>query len=93
MRALAARIQEGRADLHLSVDELAERAAVPTSAIWRILDSECQGESPPEPSMLNRLAEALHRPREVLYVAAFLDTAGTDRTNPTNPARAAPAWL
>lgn len=40
MRALAAAIQDGRAQLHLTVDELAERSGVTSDDIWRLLGED-----------------------------------------------------
>jgi transcriptional regulator with XRE-family HTH domain len=72
MRALATAIQEARSDLHLSVDELAERAGIPAEAVWRLLDDGAGG-SGLEPVVLDRLARSLHRPCRLLYQAALLD--------------------
>jgi hypothetical protein len=40
MRALAAAIQDGRAQLHLTVDELAERSGITSDDIWRLLGED-----------------------------------------------------
>jgi transcriptional regulator with XRE-family HTH domain len=71
MRALATAIQEARADLHLSVDELAERAGLPAEQVWRLLDDDAG--SALEPVVIDRLARTLRRPCQLLYRAALLD--------------------
>ena len=87
MRALAFAIQEGRADLHLTVDELAERSGMSPGDLWRLLD---QGLSAPQAGRrtLDDLAEGLHQPPEVLYRAVLLDAGVTPPSGPVDP-----AWL
>ena len=87
MRALAVAIQDGRADLHLTVDELAERSGVASDEIWRLLgedlatpgpgegaaDARDRTEPPVDRTLLEGLAHGLHRSPEVLYRAALID--------------------
>jgi hypothetical protein len=73
MRALATTIQDGRADLHLSVDELAERCDLPVDDLWRLLGDEPVCLVQPALGTLNRLAVGLRQPRELLYRAALVD--------------------
>jgi hypothetical protein len=82
MRALAVAIQDGRADLHLTVDELAERSGIPSDDIWRLLgedraapddDRDLLDRHPLDRDLLDGLAHGLHQPPEVLYRAVLLD--------------------
>jgi len=73
MRALALAIQERRADLHLTVDELAVLTGVSAGAIWRILACEPQPGPPPDAAMINGLALALRRVPTVLNAGGAID--------------------
>jgi transcriptional regulator with XRE-family HTH domain len=73
MRALATAIQDARADLHLSVDELAERCDLPVDDLWRLLSDGPACLVRPEPTTLNRLAAGLRQPAELLHRAARVD--------------------
>ena len=83
MRAITAAIQEGRAELHLTVDELADRSGIPPEDIWRLLD---EGWSAPAAGRrtLDGLAQGLHRPPEVLYRAALVDAGVTPPSGPVD---------
>lgn len=81
MRALAAAIQEGRADLHLSVDELAERSGIRSDDIWRLLGeplAPVEESLVPDRQVLDSLAHGLHQRPEVLYRAALVDAGLVD---------------
>jgi hypothetical protein len=89
MRALAVAIQDGRADLHLTVDELAERSGIPSDDIWRLLGEDLAAAEAErhliDRPLLDGLAHGLHQRPEVLYRAALLD-AGV--APPAEPAQA-----
>jgi transcriptional regulator with XRE-family HTH domain len=80
MRALATEIQQARAEFHLSVDEVAERAGMSAEAIWRLLDEDAGG-STLEPVVLDRLARGLGTPSAQLYLAALKDAGWITRAS------------
>jgi transcriptional regulator with XRE-family HTH domain len=74
MRFLAARIQEGRAELRLSVDDLSRLSGVPAELIWAIISPEHRPGPDVDPGTICRLARALNRPSDVFLAAARRDT-------------------
>jgi hypothetical protein len=58
MRTLAVAMQEHRADLHLTVDELAVECRVPAGALWNILGGTRQDNSPLDAGTVDRLKQA-----------------------------------
>jgi len=59
MKPIGHVIQDGRAQLRLSVDELADRADVPAAAVWALIDSPVAGHARMDPRVIHALAAAL----------------------------------
>jgi predicted transcriptional regulator len=61
MRALAVAMQDHRADLHLTVDELAAFCHVPVSTMWSILAGSRPDDAPADAVAVARLEKTFTR--------------------------------